>query len=187
MNMSEYSEMDAVELGRAVRAGEVAPGELLDAAIERAERHNPALNAITHKAYDEARARADTPLPDGPFKGVPFLIKDIACPVAGWPHTSGSRFLAGETAPEDGALTRRFREAGLLLFGKTNTPEFGITGTTEGALFGACRNPWNTDHITGGSSGGAAAMVAAGVLPMAHASDGLGSIQIGRASCRERV
>ena len=98
MNMSEYSEMDAVELGQAVRAGEVAPGELLDAAIERAERHNPALNAITHKAYDEARARADTPLPDGPFKGVPFLIKDIACPVAGWPQTSGSRFLAGETA-----------------------------------------------------------------------------------------
>lgn len=178
-----YSEHDATALAELVRKGETTPAELLEEAIDRAERHNDALNALTYKAYDEAREVAGAGHAEGPFGGVPFLIKDIACPVAGWPHTSGSRFLADEIAPEDGVLTRRFREAGLVLFGKTNTPEFGITGTTEGALHGPCRNPWNTEHITGGSSGGAAAAVAAGIVPMAHASDGLGSIRIPAACC----
>lgn len=183
MAIEEYSEFDATGLAELVRNGETTPLELLESAISRAERHNPRLNALTYKAYDEARENASGALPDGPFRGVPFLIKDIASPVAGWPQTSGSRFLARQTAQEDGALTKRLREAGLVLFGKTNTPEFGITGTTEGALLGACRNPWNTDYISGGSSGGAAAAVAAGVLPMAHASDGLGSIRIPAACC----
>ncbi|WP_084420253.1 amidase [Henriciella litoralis] len=183
MAIDNYSDLDATALAELVRKGETTPTEVLEEAISRAERHNPKLNAITYKAFDEARAAAKGDLPDGPFKGVPFLIKDIASPVKGWPQTSGSRFLRDVVAAEDGALTRRFREAGLNLFGKTNTPEFGITGTTEGAFHGACHNPWNTDYITGGSSGGAAAMVAAGVLPMAHASDGLGSIRIPAACC----
>ncbi|MCA8900909.1 MAG: amidase [Hyphomonas sp.] len=183
MAIETYSEHDATELAGLVRKGEVTPAELLEEAITRAERHNPALNAITYKAYDEARANAAGTLPDGPFRGVPYLIKDIASPVAGWPQTSGSKFLGDVVAEQDGALTKRLREAGLVLFGKTNTPEFGITGTTEGAFLGACRNPWNPDHITGGSSGGAAAAVAAGILPMAHASDGLGSIRIPAACC----
>jgi amidase len=183
MGFSDYSDHDATALAGLVRDGEVTPAELLEAAIERAGRHNNKLNGIVHEAFDEARAVASGELPDGPFRGVPFLIKDIACPVKGWPHTSGSRFLADQVAPEDGALTRRFRAAGLVLMGKTNTPEFGITGTTEGAHWGASRNPWNTDYITGGSSGGSAASVAAGILPMAHASDGLGSIRIPAACC----
>lgn len=181
--MQDYSQYDATALADLVRKGETNASELLEEAISRAERHNPDLNALTYKAYDEAREKAAGSVPDGPFRGIPFLIKDIASPVAGWPQTSGSRLLKDKVAEEDGALTKRFREAGLVLFGKTNTPEFGITGTTEGALHGACRNPWNTDYITGGSSGGAAAAVAAGVLPMAHASDGLGSIRIPAACC----
>lgn len=184
MAIENYSDYDATALADLVQKGETTPAEILEEAISRAERHNPKLNAITHKAYDEARkAAASGNIPDGPFRGVPFLIKDIASPVKGWPQTSGSRFLRDVIAAEDGALTKRFREAGLVLFGKTNTPEFGITGTTEGAFLGPCRNPWNTDHITGGSSGGAAASVAAGILPMAHASDGLGSIRIPAACC----
>ncbi len=183
MAIDNYSEHDATALAELVRNGETTPAELLDEAISRAECYNGELNALTYKAYEQARDKAAETLPDGPFRGVPFLIKDIASPVAGWPQTSGSRFLADDVAPEDGALTKRFREAGLVLFGKTNTPEFGITGTTEGAFHGACRNPWNTDHITGGSSGGAAAAVASGIVPMAHASDGLGSIRIPAACC----
>lgn len=184
MTIENYAELDATALAGMVRSGEVSALEVLEEAIARAEAYNPKLNAITYKAYDEARAAASGGrLAEGPFRGVPFLIKDIASPVKGWPQTSGSRFLGNDIAPEDGALTRRFREAGLNLFGKTNTPEFGITGTTEGAFHGPCRNPWNTDYITGGSSGGAAASVAAGVLPMAHASDGLGSIRIPAACC----
>ena len=183
MAIDNYSDLDATALADLVLRRETTPAELLEEAISRAERHNPRLNALVYKAYDEAREAATGDLADGPFRGVPFLIKDIASPVKGWPQTSGSRFLADKVAEDDGALTKRYREAGLNLFGKTNTPEFGITGTTEGALFGPCRNPWNTDHITGGSSGGAAASVAAGILPMAHASDGLGSIRIPAACC----
>lgn len=183
MAIAEYSNYDATGLAELVRDGETTPSELIEEAISRAEKYNSELNALTYKAYDEARTTAAGDLPDGPFRGVPFLIKDIASPVANWPQTSGSKFLANQIAPEDGALTKRHRAAGLVLFGKTNTPEFGITGTTEGAYLGACRNPWNTDYISGGSSGGAAASVAAGVLPMAHASDGLGSIRIPAACC----
>ncbi|MEL7547426.1 MAG: amidase family protein [Pseudomonadota bacterium] len=183
MTIEAYSEHDATALAELVRSGETTPSELLEDAISRAERYNPELNALTYKAYDEAREAAKGEIPDRPFRGVPFLMKDIASPVAGWPQTSGSHFLADQTAAEDGALTKRHRDAGLILFGKTNTPEFGITGTTEGAFLGSCRNPWNTDYISGGSSGGAAAAVAAGVLPMAHASDGLGSIRIPAACC----
>lgn len=166
-----------------VRNRDVTPGELLDAAIERAERSNPKLNAIVYKAYDEARATAVSALPDGPFRGVPFLIKDLGVRVKNWPRTSASRFAQVDADSEDSELTKRYRATGVVLFGKTNTPEFGIPGVTSSALLGPCRNPWNTDHISGGSSGGAASAVAAGIVPLAHASDGLGSIRIPAACC----
>src|SRR5262249_9571357 len=144
---------------------------------------NPTLNAVVYQGFNDARARAKGELPNGPFKGVPFLIKDLAMPVAGWPRTSGSRFARNIIDTEDGGLTARYRAAGVIPIGKTNTPEFGITGTTESAYLGPCRNPWNPNHIAGGSSGGAASAVAAGMVPMAHASDGLGSIRIPAACC----
>lgn len=181
--MDDYSSHDGVALAGLVAKGEVTPAELLEAAIERIERHNGTLNAVVYKAYDEARAAARGPLPEGPFRGVPFLIKDLGVPVAGWPRSQGSRFVGERVDAQDCTLTQRYREAGVVLLGKTNTPEYGITGTTEGAYLGACRNPWNPAHISGGSSGGAASAVAAGIVPMAHASDGLGSIRIPAACC----
>lgn len=183
MSLSEYATYDATGLAELVSRKEVTPLELLEEAIARVEKHNPTLNAIVYKAYDEARAAAKGDLPDGPFRGVPFLIKDIGAMVQGWPTTAGSQFLKDNVADKDTELVRRFRQAGLVLFGKSNTPEFGITGTTEGKFLGVCRNPWNTEHSSGGSSGGAAAAVAAGILPIAHASDGLGSIRIPAAMC----
>ncbi len=181
--MDDYSDYDGLGLADLVARKEVSPAELVEAAIERVERHNPSLNAVVYKGYDDARKAAQGPLPDGPFKGVPFLIKDLGMPVAGWPRSSGSRFAQHMVDQADGGLTRRYREAGVIPLGKTNTPEYGITGTTEGALLGPCRNPWNPAHISGGSSGGSASAVAAGIVPMAHASDGLGSIRIPAACC----
>lgn len=183
MTIDNYADYDGVGLAELVAKKEVTPLELVDAAIERIERHNPALNAIVYKGYDDARHWAKGKLPDGPFKGVPFLIKDLGVKVAGWPATSGSKYLRDYVPNEDGILAKRYREAGLVFVGKTNTPEYGITGTTESGRLGPCRNPWNTDHIAGGSSGGAASAVAAGIVPMAHASDGLGSIRIPAACC----
>ena len=183
MSFPEYDRYDALGLAHLVRRREVHPSELLDEAIARIERHNPKLNAVVFKAYDEARAAAKGTLPDGPFKGVPFLIKDINQPVAGWPMTNGSAYLRGYVSNEDGELTRRYRASGVVLAGKTNTPEFGIPGTTEGRHLGICRNPWNPDRSSGGSSGGAASAVASGMVPMAHGSDGLGSIRIPSAQC----
>lgn len=181
--MRDYANYDGLGLAELVRKRDVTPGELLDAAIDRAERSNPKLNAIVYKAYDEARATTVSALPDGPFKGVPFLIKDLGVRVKNWPRTSASRFAQVDADSEDSELTKRYRASGVVLFGKTNTPEFGIPGVTSSALLGPCRNPWNTDHISGGSSGGAASAVAAGILPLAHASDGLGSIRIPAACC----
>ena len=183
MGMPDYSEFDGLGLAELVAKRAVTPLELMEAAIERTERHNPTLNAVVYKAYDDARARAVADLPGGAFRGVPFLIKDLGMPVAGWPRSHGSRFARNVVDTEDGGLTARYRQAGVVPFGKTNTPEYGITGTTESAQLGPCRNPWNPGHIAGGSSGGAASAVAAGIVPMAHASDGLGSIRIPAACC----
>jgi len=183
MAFAEYDRYDGLGLAHLVRRGEITPLELVDEAVARAERHNPALNAVVYKAYDEARKTAVGKLPDGPFKGVPFLIKDINLPVAGWPMTNGSALLAGYVSDGDAELTKRYRAAGMVFFGKTNTPEFGIPGTTEGRHLGNCHNPWNPNHSSGGSSGGAAAAVASGIVPLAHASDGLGSIRIPAAQC----
>lgn len=183
MGFKEYAQYDGVGLAALVAERQVTPLELVDAAIDRIDRHNGALNAVVHKAADEARSVARGPLPDGPFRGVPFLIKDLGLRVAGWPRTSGSRFVCSTVDGNDSELVRRYRACGLVLVGKTNTPEFGITGTTESAHLGPCRNPWNPGHIAGGSSGGAASAVAAGFVPLAHASDGLGSIRIPAACC----
>ncbi|HXC54380.1 MAG TPA: amidase family protein [Rhizomicrobium sp.] len=182
MAFADYASYDGLGLAHLVRQGEVTPLELLEEAIARVERHNPTINAVVHKAYDEARAVAKNKLPDGPFKGVPFLIKD-EMPIANWPYTKGSTLLAGYVAPADADLAKYYRSAGMVLFGKTNLPEFGIPGTTEGRFLGNCRNPWNPAHSAGGSSGGSAAAVASGMVPMAHAADGLGSIRIPAAQC----
>jgi amidase len=183
MTLTNYSQHDGLALGELVRKKEVTPSELLEAAIERAEKHNPKLNAIVHKAYDQARAAAKAGVPQGAFAGVPFLIKDLDMRVAGMKRSDGTSFMKDEADTADDLLVQRFKQAGLVIFGKTNTPEYGITGTTESNRLKPCRNPWNTDHITGGSSGGAAASVASGILPVANASDGLGSIRIPAACC----
>ena len=161
MTIDAYSEYDGLGLADLVRRKEVSPAELVDAAIERMDRHNETLNAVVYRADEQAREDAARELPDGPFRGVPFLIKDLGVQVAGMPRTSGSRFLKDEVHSEDSELVKRYRAAGTVILGKTNTPEMGITGTSESALLGPCRNPWNPDHIAGGSSGGAAAATAA--------------------------
>ena len=183
MGFAEYSNYDGLGLAHLVRRGEVSAAELVEEAITRIEKHNGKLNAIVYKAYDEARKTARSKLADGPFRGVPFLIKDISMEVAGWPMTNGSALLKDYVSAKDHELTRRYRASGVVLVGKTNTPEFGIPGTTEGRHLGNCHNPWNIEHSTGGSSGGAAAAVAAGIVALAHASDGLGSIRIPAAQC----
>lgn len=183
MSFAEYDRYDGLGLAHLVRRREVTPIELVEEAIARIERHNPKLNAVVYKAYDDARAAANSNLPDGPFKGVPFLIKDINLPVAGWPMTNGSKYLHNHVSEKDAELTKRYRACGAVFVGKSNTPEFGIPGTTEGRHLGICRNPWNPDHSSGGSSGGAASAVASGMVPIAHGSDGLGSIRIPAAQC----
>ena len=181
--MQDYSEHDGLALAAMVRKGDVTALELVDAAIERIERHDGTLNAIVHRAFDEARDAARKPLVDGPFAGVPFLVKDLGIGVAGWPNTSGSRFCADVRDTEDSGLMRRYREAGVIPIGRAASSEFGILGNVDTAAYGAVRNPWNPDHAPGGSSGGSAAAVAAGYVPIAHASDGLGSIRIPAACC----
>jgi amidase len=181
--MSDYESYDAVGLAELVRTGATTPMALLEAAIERVEARNPALNAVVVPMYDEARRCIQAGLPDGPLRGVPFLLKDLGLLYKGTATTFGSRLFTGLVAGHDSTLVARYREAGLVIFGKTNTPEFGITVTTEPALYGPCRNPWSLERTTGGSSGGAAAAVAAGMVPAAHASDGGGSIRIPASCC----
>lgn len=184
MKFTEYAAHDAVGLAELIRHSEVSPLEVVDAAIEGIELYDREINAVVYRAFDEARAAAG-PLPEGPFTGVPFLVKDLLLQVEGWPRTSGSRYAAnaGFTDAQDSGLMRRYRASGVVPLGKTNLSEFGIAGTTEGALFGPCRNPWDLGHIVGGSSGGSAAAVACGMVPMAHGGDGLGSIRIPASCC----
>jgi amidase len=185
MKFTEYAAHDAVGLAELIRHGEVSPLEVVDAAIEGIELYDRDINAIVYRAFDGARAAAAGPLPEGPFTGVPFLVKDLLLQVEGWPRTSGSRYAAnaGFADAQDSGLMRRYRASGVITLGKTNLSEFGIAGTTEGALFGPCRNPWDLEHIVGGSSGGSAAAVASGMVPMAHGGDGLGSIRIPASCC----
>lgn len=177
----EYGKYDALGLAELVRKREVKPEELLEEAIARTERAGE-INAVVLKHYDRARQQIARGLPDGPFRGVPFLIKDFTL-LAATPTTYGSRFFADAIADQDSTLVARYLSAGLVIYGKTNTPEFGLTLTTEPRLYGPSRNPWNLQHSTGGSSGGSAAAVAARLVPIAHATDGGGSIRVPSAAC----
>ncbi|MDE2618965.1 MAG: amidase [Sphingomonadales bacterium] len=174
---------DALGLAALVRTGAVSPGELLEAAITRAEALDPRYNFMAQRHYDRARARLAAGLPAGPFHGVPWLLKDLNTAIAGELTENGSRLFRGHRAAVTSELVHRIERAGFVIFGKTTTPELGLTGTTESVLRGATRNPWNPERIAGGSSGGAAVAVAAGVIPAAHATDGGGSIRIPASCC----
>ena len=178
--------MDATDQAALIASGDASPLELLEAAIERIEAIDPALNAVTIRWFDHARETAASPdLPTGPFRGVPFLIKDLFAEYAGQRMSNGNVALrdAGYVCPTDSTLVSRYRAAGLVIAGRTNSPELGSVPVTEPLAWGPTRNPWDTTRTPGGSSGGAAAAVAAGMVPFAHASDGGGSIRIPAACC----
>ena len=175
--------LDATAQAELVRRGEVSPIELVDAAIARIEALNPRLDAVIWDRFDLARDEARGDLPDGPFRGVPMLLKDLGCTVAGEPTAFGLGPLKGMPWPVTSFLAEQFRAAGFIPLGRTNVPEFGTTVTTEAVSFTPARNPWNTGHSTGGSSGGSAAAVAAGMVAVAHANDGGGSIRIPASEC----
>jgi amidase len=181
--MDAFASLDATAQADLVRRKEVKPIELVDAAIARIERLNPRLNAVIDQWFDEAREAARGSLPQGPFTGVPFLIKDLISAYAGKRLASGSRFFSDLVVPHDNELIQRYKRSGLVILGKTNTPELGIVPTTEPRLFGPTRNPWNPEYTTGGSSGGSAAAVASGMVPLAHGGDGGGSIRIPASCC----
>lgn len=181
----ELARLDAVALAQRIRTGELTPVEAVQASIDRIEALDGQLNAVITRRFEQALDEAAGDLPDGPFRGVPFLLKDL------WPASKGDPFHMGISAFKnanyisdvDSVITRRYRDAGFVLVGRTNTPELGLVATTEPLAYGPSRNPWNTDHGTGGSSGGAAAAVASGMVPAANASDGGGSIRIPAAMC----
>lgn len=177
MAFREYGNYDAVGLAELVRKKQVSAGELLDEAIARTSKVDPKINAVVVKHYDFAKRQIDKGLPEGPFTGVPFLLKDLEF-LEGTRTTSGASVYQDHLADHTGTLAQRFLDAGLTIFGKSSTPEFGLLPTTESRLFGPTRNPWNPEHSSGGSSGGAGAAVAARIIPVAHASDGGGSIRI---------
>ena len=174
---------DALDQAALVRRGEVTSAELLEAAIARAEALNPQLNSITLPLYAQARAAVSEKLPQGPYTGVPFLLKDIGASFKGVPTSAGSRLFDTQPAAYDSEVTLRLKAAGLVIFGKTNTPEFGSLPTTEPLLTGPTHNPWSLAHSAGGSSGGSAAAVAARIVPAAHGTDGAGSIRIPASCC----
>ncbi|MEP7383519.1 MAG: amidase [Gemmatimonadota bacterium] len=176
---------DSLDLAALVRSRQVSPRELVEAAIARIERLNPQLNAVIHPMFAQARQIADAPLahPEGTFAGVPFLIKDLLTAYAGEPLESGSALYAGWRPDHDSEVMRRYRRSGVIVLGKTNTPEFGLAPFTEPKAKGITRNPWNVDRTTGGSSGGSAAAVASGMVTMAGGGDGGGSIRIPASCC----
>ena len=183
---SPLATLDAVGHAELVRTGEATPRELVDAAIARIEKENPELNAVIHPSFERARTQASAPgLPHGPLRGVPFLMKDLGGQTAGDPYHAGMRFLrdAAWREADDSYFAARLRAAGAVFLGRTNTPELGLLPTTEPAAYGATKNPWDLSRSAGGSSGGAAAAVASGMVPVAHASDGGGSIRIPASHC----
>jgi amidase len=183
VKMDEFSSLDATALAALVRKRQVKAIELVDAAIERIERLNPRLNAVVTPMYELARAAAIGKLPKGPFAGVPYLLKDLGAPYVGVRMTMASAFMRDFIPDHDSELVARLKRAGLIIVGKTNTPELGILPTTEPHLFGASHNPWDINRTPGGSSGGSAAAVAARFVPMAHGNDGGGSIRIPASCC----
>lgn len=183
MDFEEYRKHDAVGLAGLVSNGEVSPAELLNTAVERMAQVNPALNAVTLDLTDNARHDVRRHIWSGPLAGVPFLLKDLGAQLEGTPTSAGSAVFKDAVALADSAIVSAYKQAGLVTFGKTNTPEFGLMPVTEPALLGPCRNPWDTTRTPGGSSGGAASAVAAGIVPAAHASDGGGSIRTPASAC----
>ena len=181
--MKDFSSHDAVSLAELVRTRQVSPRELVSASIERIEALNPKLNAVVHTMFERALREADAPSGTGPFAGVPFMLKDLLSWYAGEPITSGSRLFEGWIPPFDTEMVKRYRRAGVIVVGKTNTPEFGLTPFTEPELFGPARNPWDTTRTTGGSSGGSGAAVASGMVPFASGGDGGGSLRIPASCC----
>ena len=178
-----YDSADAMDLAAAVRKGDILPAELLEEAIRRAQIAERALNILTMDHYYLARQQVLDGIPDGPFSGVPFLLKDMGVTLKGTITTNGSRLLANNVARHTAELVKRQQRAGLVIFGKTNVPEFGAALTTENLFTGDCLNPWNNAYSTGGSSGGSAAAVVSGVIPMAHGTDGGGSIRVPANHC----
>jgi len=183
--MTDLSQLDATAQAELVRKGDVSPLELVDAAINNIEKINPELNAVIHPLFDSARTAASGELPHGPFRGVPILFKDLFCGVEGDPIHEGMQFLknAGWRADHTDALAQRYLDAGFVCIGRTNTPELGIVPTTEPEAYGPTHNPWDTTRTPGGSSGGSAAEVASGMVAVAHANDGRGSIRIPASCC----
>jgi len=184
--MTDINALDATAQADLVRTGAASPVELVDAAIDRIEKLDPVLNAVIHPLFDRAREQAASgSLPDGPFHGVPVLFKDLRCAVEGDPYNEGMRYLkeAGYRARRTDELARRYLAAGFAYLGRTNTPELGLVPTTEPHAYGPSHNPWDTSRSTGGSSGGSAAAVASGMVPVAHANDGGGSIRIPASCC----
>lgn len=179
----EYSKYDGLGLADLVRKKEVSAIELVEEAIIRIEAHNPKLNAVITRLYDAARDAAKRSVPDGPFTGVPFLVKDLMSTIAGVPTSNGNRLWKDIPAKVDSEMVRRWKKAGVLILGKTSTPEFGLTPYTEPETFGAVHNPWDLTRTTGGSSGGSGAAVAARIVPMASGGDGGGSIRIPASAC----
>ena len=181
----DLSMLDATAQADLVRRGDATPLELVEAAINRIEKVNGELNAVIHPLFDKARDTAATTVPDGPFRGVPAVIKDLDGSSAGDPLHWGNKLLkqVGYVSDHDSFLVSKLRAAGFVLVGKTNTPEFGLMPTTESEAYGPARNPWSTNHSTGGSSGGSGAAVASGMVPVAHAGDGGGSIRIPASAC----
>ena len=175
----DYENDDATGLAALVAKGDVSPDELLDAALSRVDALNPKLNAITELAVETARKAIEDGLPDGPFKGVPFLLKDLGAEAVGYPSNSGSVLFRDTSHDYDSEIVRRLKATGLVIFGRTTSPELGVGAVTEAKVYGGpTRSPWNLDHTAGGSSGGAGAAVASGILPAAHGSDGGGSVRI---------
>jgi amidase len=181
--MAETTWLDATAQADLVRRGEASPKELAEAAIAAIEAVNPRLDAVIRTRFDEARLEADGDLPDGPFRGVPILYKDLGCMVAGEVTAFGLGPLRDVAWPVTSYLAEQFRAAGFVPLGRTNVPEMGTTVTTEPRSFPPARNPWDPGHSAGGSSGGSAAAVAAGLAPVAHANDGGGSIRIPASEC----
>lgn len=181
--MQDWAHVDATTLAERVRTGEAHPTELVEHAITAIERVNPKLNAVIHAMYDKARTAAKGELPDGPFRGVPFVVKDLDGFLAGEPYTQACRMSAKFVPTHDAEIIARMKRTGVVIVGKTNTPELGIIGVTENDLHGPTRNPWNPEHSPGGSSGGTASIVASRAVPMGHGGDGGGSIRIPSSAC----
>lgn len=179
----EYDNYDGLGLAELIVRGEVTPTEVCLEARQRIEEAEPGLGAVIHPMFDQARQNLAHPLPEGPFAGVPIVVKDLMYACAGTPLSDGCKALRNRISDHDSEMVTRLRATGAVIMGKTNTPEFGLLGITEPELFGPCRNPWNPDHTPGGSSGGSAAAVAAGLVPLAGGGDGGGSIRIPAAYC----